>query len=103
MPRGQQGRVVSPDNVHSSAVWHKQEESVDALSMPMSLLAMLFSMLSIFLKYRFLSWQAVVCAVAHLSTMKMKDYDLKQLLSTCGIALLSLVMAYVGPSAAHFR
>lgn len=75
------------------------EEDIDYYA----LLALMFGLLGLFLKYRIFVWQAVVCCVISFANMKNADIDTKQLLSSFSLSIMGLVMAYFGPQARFFQ
>jgi len=75
------------------------QEDVDYMAM----LGLLFGMMGLLLKFRVFVWQALICCVMSAVNMKTTDFDFKQLFSTFSIAVMGLIMAYVGPQAKYFQ
>jgi len=59
--------------------------------------------MGLFLKYRIFIWQALVCCIISFSNMKTADLDFKQVFSSFSIAMMGLVMAYLGPQSKFFQ
>jgi len=69
----------------------------------MSIMAIMFGLSGLLLKYRLFVWQAVVCCLMSLANMKTSDIDIKNITSSLSIGVMGLMMAYVGPNAKFFK
>jgi len=69
----------------------------------MSIMAVIFGLMGLLLKYRMFVWQSVVCCMISLANMRTSDIDIKQITSSFSIGIMGLVMAYVGPGAKFFK
>jgi len=69
----------------------------------MALLALMFGMLGLFVKWRIFVWQALLCCIASFCNMRTAEMDLKHVLSSFSIAFMGLIMAYIGPQSRLYQ
>jgi hypothetical protein len=77
---------------------YTHEDLPDALQ----LLSLLFGTMAIIVKYRFCAWLALINALVCLANMRTAEIDIKSIMSSLGIAVMSIVFAYIGPTAGQF-
>jgi hypothetical protein len=62
----------------------------------MALLSLLLGVAGLLLKIKLAAWLALFCCLSSVASMKRKDRDFKQILSSVLFAVMGLIMAYFG-------
>jgi uncharacterized membrane protein YeaQ/YmgE (transglycosylase-associated protein family) len=83
--------------------FYVQSVAPEELSDYMFVLSMILGAAAMFVKYRLLAWGCFVSCVIGWVNMKQGEPVMKQLFSSFSLALVGLVLAYIGPTAHQFR
>jgi len=75
----------------------------EELSDYMFVISMVLGATAMFVKYRILAWGCLVSCVIGWVNMKQGEPIMKQLFSSFSLALIGLVLAYVGPTSHQFK